>query len=241
MMIARLAILVVMAAAPAAAEQITSATYSGETTRYPHGALGDPVEHDSLTVTTDQGRSLTLRWSDQIVFEDTAPRLADLDGDGAPEVITVESHESYGARLAIYYLYKDALGLAAATPFIGQRFRWLSVIGAADLDGDGKTEIAYIDRPHLAKTLRIWRYETTNNKATLTPVADLKGLTNHQIGWDYILGGIRACGGMPEIITADADWTQIRSTTLSVETLRAKSIAPYAGPKSIQGALDCTP
>jgi hypothetical protein len=240
-MLARLAILLAMAAAPAAAEQITGATYGGETTRYPHGALGDPIEHDSLTVTTDQGRSLTLRWSDQIVFEDTAPRLADLDGDNAPEVLTVESHESFGARLAVYRLGKGGLSLAAATPFIGQRFRWLSVIGAADLDGDGKTEIAYIDRPHLAKTLRLWRYETAGTKATLTPVADLKGLTNHQIGWDYILGGIRTCGSQPEIITADAGWTQIQSTTLGGESLATKSIAPYTGPKSIQGALDCTP
>jgi hypothetical protein len=47
--------------------------------------------------------------------------------------------------------------LLAATPHIGSANRWLAPIGAADLDGDGRVEIAYVDRPHLARTLRIWR------------------------------------------------------------------------------------
>ena len=38
-------------------------------------------------------------------------------------------------------------------------FTLLAPLGAADLDGDGKIELAYIDRPHLAKILRIWRFD----------------------------------------------------------------------------------
>jgi hypothetical protein len=45
----------------------------------------------------------------------------------------------------------------ASTPWIGQRFRWLAPVAAADLDGDGAMELAYVDRPHLARTLRVWR------------------------------------------------------------------------------------
>ena len=41
------------------------------------------------------------------VFEDTAPRLADLDGDGAPEVVTVVSNFAEGAQVMVWAL-RDA-------------------------------------------------------------------------------------------------------------------------------------
>jgi hypothetical protein len=71
---------------------------------------------------------------------------------------------------------------------IGQRNRWLAPIGAADLDGDGRVEIAYVDRPHLARTLRVWR---SRPGGTLTEIATATGLTNHRIGEAFITGGIR--------------------------------------------------
>ena len=75
--------------------------------------------------------------------------------------------------------------MIAATPYIGTRFRWLAPLVAADLDGDGWIEIAYIDRPHLAMVLRVWRFEN----GVLHPVAEASGLTNHQFGADVIEGG----------------------------------------------------
>jgi hypothetical protein len=165
------------------------------------------------------------------VFEDIAPRLADLDGDGAPEVITIESSVTKGARLAIY----GQAGLIAATPFIGRSNRWLAPIGAADLDGDGAMEVAYIDRPHLARVLRVWRFEGGD----LQHVADLQGLTNHRIGQDYISGGIRKCAGDAEMITANADWSRIMATRLVDGRLVAREIAPFMGRKSLDAALAC--
>ena len=78
--------------------------------------------------------------------------MADIDGDGMAEVVVVETDISKGARLSEYS--KD--GVVATTPYIGQTHRWLAPIGFADFDGDGRIEIAYIDRPHLAKLLRLW-------------------------------------------------------------------------------------
>src|SRR5690606_33675671 len=121
------------------------------------------------------------------VFEDIEPRLADLDGDGAPEAIVVETDLDRGARLAVY----DAGGLVAATPFIGRRHRWLAPVGAADLDGDGRVEIAYVETPHLGKTLKIVRLVGDD----LQPVAEAPGLTNHRIGDPFIQGRIATCGG----------------------------------------------
>lgn len=75
----------------------------------------------------------------------------------------------------------------------------------ADLDGDGLTEIACIDRPHLARTLRIWRY----TDGTLTEIATARGLTNHRIGDAFISGGLRDCVQGPEILLARPDWSGI--------------------------------
>jgi hypothetical protein len=106
--------------------------------------LGDDIEHGALELTLAGTSTRTvIRLPQERVFEDTEPRVVDLDGDGAPEVVVVEAHRDVGARLAIY----TATGLLAATPYIGTRNRWLAPIAVADLDGDGVTELAYIYAP----------------------------------------------------------------------------------------------
>lgn len=233
----RLAIagLVALMAANAAAQTITSARLEGPTDRYPHGALGDTTEHHTLSVTLSDGTATSARYEAVIVFEDTKPRLADVDGDGSPEVIVVESHESQGARLVVWGVEDGALRQLARTPFIGTRFRWLAPVGAMDLDGDGAVEIAYVDRPHLAKTLRIWRYRN----GRLEHVADRSGLTNHRIGEDFISGGLRDCGAGAEIITADADWRQVIASRLENGRIESRVIAPFSGPEGFAAALAC--
>ncbi|WP_299427038.1 VCBS repeat-containing protein [uncultured Shimia sp.] len=217
-------------AAPVMAE-ITSARYTDETSRYAHGVLGDAIEYGTLELTLKGGKRLTLTLPQDRVFEDIAPRLVDMDGDGAPEVIVVESSQTGGARLAIY----DQNGLRAATPHIGQRNRWLAPIGAADLDGDGHIEVAYIDRPHLAKTLRVWRFQ--DNK--LTQAASQAGLTNHRIGEDFISGGIRDCGDGPEMITVNANWSEVMATGFDGKALSPRALGPFKGQTSLKRALDC--
>ncbi|MEO0484607.1 MAG: VCBS repeat-containing protein [Pseudomonadota bacterium] len=224
--------------APLSAE-IAAARYTEPTDRYPHAVLGDAIEHAGLEVTLASGARVGIRWPDTIVFEDIAPRVVDVTGDGAPEVIVVESHDRRGARLAVYGLKDATLRLLAATDFIGTRFRWLAVVGAADLDGDGAIEIAYVDRPHLAKTLRVWRVVSLDADTTMLENAGtLPGVTNHRIGEDYISGGIRDCGGAPEMIVADASWTRILAVTLA-DTLETRDIGPFRGRASIDAALTC--
>nr|WP_283426851.1 VCBS repeat-containing protein [Shimia sagamensis] len=217
-------------AAPVVAE-ITAARYSAPTTRYAHGVLGDAIEYGTLELTLIDGKRLALSLPQDRVFEDIAPRLVDMDGDGAPEVIVVESSQTGGARLVIY----DESGLRAATPHIGQRNRWLAPIGVADLDGDGFIEVAYIDRPHLAKTLRVWRFQ--DNK--LTQVASETGLTNHRIGEDFISGGIRDCGQGPEMITVNANWTEVMATRFDGNTLSPRPLGPFKNQTSLKHALEC--
>ena len=190
-------------AVPAAADTIAGAEYTAPTTRYGHAVLGDAIEWGALTLTLDDGTTVTHTLPQDHVFEDVAPRLADVDGDGTPEVIVVETDVTAGGALAIY----GAEGKITETPHIGTRNRWLAPLGAADLDGDGVIELAYIDRPHLAKTLRIWRYAD----GALVDVAALPGLTNHRIGEADIAGGIRDCGDGPEMILATGNWSDLVS------------------------------
>lgn len=222
---------------------IANAAYASPTDRYPHGALGDPVEYAALTVTYrltapcqagSARQSVTL--PDSLVFEDIPrPRLADLDGDGAPEILTVEAHQQRGARVAIWARRGTGVQRIATTPYIGTRFRWLALIGAADLDGDGKIEIAYIDRPHLARILRIWRY----HGGRLTEIASQPGLTNHPYGDPGIHGGIRDCGAGPEIVTADTSWSRIMAARLVGDRIETRDLGAYQGPQSLRAAMAC--
>ena len=219
---------------------IVEARYGAPTGRYDHGVLGDGLEWGTLVLrvdkcwqcdTTRQIETFTIRLPENRVFEDIAPRL--ISGpDGTPVVMVVESDLQLGARLAIY----TETGLVTATPFIGRAYRWLAPVGAADMDGDGVLEVAYIDRPHLAMTLRVWRLTDDG----LVEVAALPGLSNHQIGWDFIPGGIRDCGDGPEVIVASGDWQSVMAVRLVDGQLVARDIGEGASPQALDAALACS-
>ena len=216
---------------------IARAWFDDPVTRYRHFVLGRQHEPETLWVDAPGNRGLcghALTLDADHVFEDVAPRLADLDGDGTNEVIVARSHRRLGAQLAVYRWTEGALTLAAATPYIGRAHRWLAIIGAADLDGDGAMEIAYVDRPHLARTLRVWRHA----EGTLTELAAATGLTNHRIGEDHISAALRDCGAGPEILTADADWTRLLATRFDGDGLQTRPLGPWS-PEALANAQAC--
>ena len=212
----------------AASAEIVSASYAEPTPRYQHGVFGETEEWGALAFGLSDDQRMILRLPETRVFEDIAPRLADVDGDGAPEMIVVETDLSLGARLAIY----DEAGFVAATSFIGQTHRWLAPIGVADLDGDGLIEIAYIDRPHLTRLLRVWRFQD----GTLVEVAQVEGLTNHRLGDPAIGGGLRDCGAGPEMITANARWSRLVASRLVGGRIESWFVAEGV---DFAAALDC--
>ncbi|QDY69580.1 FG-GAP repeat domain-containing protein [Qingshengfaniella alkalisoli] len=219
------------ASAAMAESMITAADYTEPTNRYPHGALGDDIEYGALRLRMSDGRRFVLRLRASRVFEDTAPRLADLDGDGDAEVVVVEADASYGARLSIY----DETGLVAATPFIGQRFRWLAPVGVEDFDRDGTVEIAYVDRPHLARQLNVWRYTGEG----LERIGVMDGLTNHRFGELTIRGGVRDCGAGPEMVVEDAAGEHVVLVTLGSTGLTSRTTQLPASPEGYRAALSC--
>lgn len=224
--------------------EITGAAYGAPTTAYGHGVVPGG-EYQGIEFTLDGTRKIGNAVLGG-VYEDTSPRLIDVTGDGKPEVITVVSYFDKGSALRIWgeraapdHPKGSEMVVLAETAPIGKRHRWLAVIGAADLDGDGHIEIAYIDRPHLAKTLRIWRLEQTARGGRLVEVASKTGLTNHRIGQDFITGGIRECGAGPEIITVDAGWQNVMATRFEAGQIKSRRLGPFSGRGAVHAALSC--
>lgn len=223
--------LAALVVATQAEAEISAARYSDPTDRYTHGILGDAIEHGTLELETVDGRRLRLVLPESRVFEDVAPRLVDVDGDGAPEVVVVETDLSLGARLAVY----DEDGMKMATPFIGQKFRWLAPAAIGDLDGDGAVELAYVEMPHLARILRVWRVQ----RGVLVPVTALPGVTNHRIGEPDIAGGLRDCGNGPEMIVASGDWRSVMSVRLVGRKMETQTLGPHVDRSTFAAAMAC--
>lgn len=221
-----------------AGTDVVRAFYTSPTTEYDHGILGDAIEAADLVVNGADADTCGLRIAAGAghVFEDAAPRLADLDSDGRTEVIAVRTSVTQGAQLAIYGLRDGDIALLAATPYIGQRNRWLAPIGAGDLDGDGLIELAYIDRPHLARMMRLWRFDG----AQLTEAYRIDGLTNHRIGDPAISGGVRTCDGVAETVTASADWSRVIATRIENGKALMQDLGPNRGAESFAAALACS-
>jgi len=219
-----------LASTSAAQETITAATYFDETDRYQHGILGDHIEYGALVVTIGD-LVKTIQLPETRVFEDIEPRLADLDGDGGNEIIVVETDLNLGAQLAIY----DETRKIASTPFLGRSHRWLAPIGIADFNGDGLMDIAYIEKPHLTKVLKIVTFED----GELHQIMEIAGLTNHRIGDDFISGGVRTCAGAVEMITVDATWDNVIATRIIDQKPEFVSLGRYTGPQSFVDALAC--
>lgn len=159
-------------------QAVAEAWLIAPTTRYRHFVRGNRVEAGGLRVRLQDGRVLTHLLGNDEVFEDNAPRLADLDNNGTEEIALVLTSLHEGASLAIFAVGAGVLELRARTPFIGQPNRWLNPAGIADFDGDGRLEIAVVQMPHLAKRLELWRLHPRGLKRLLS----FDGVTNHRIG-----------------------------------------------------------
>ena len=161
---------------------IAEAWLADATTRYRHFVLGSPYEAASLMVRLRDGRLLRLTLPDDSVFEDRQPRLADLDGDGIDEIVLVRSYLGRGAALAVIALRSEALSIVAETPPTGSLHTWLNPAGIADFDGDGRTDIAYVQMPHVLGLLRVW----TLRPDGLVEIASMPDTSNHVMGSPHL-------------------------------------------------------
>ena len=157
---------------------IVEAWYSEPTTRYGHAVLGDGIEAGALKVKNSRGETYTFRLPSTEVFEDIAPRLADLDRNGTTEVITILSSQSDGASIAVFGLNGSAFIKIAQTPFIGRSNRWLNIAEINNFGGNRRPDIAAVITPHLAGVLQFYRFRN----GRLARIAQARGFSNHFIG-----------------------------------------------------------
>ena len=201
------------------------ATYGAPTDRYDHNIMGRIRGWGRLEValapcSTCSATVVGIDQPQSRVFEDFAPRLWDITGDGRPEIVTVESDLTKGARLAVWEVKEGHLRRLATTAYLGTRHRWLAPIGVADFDRDGALDIAYVEKPHLTRILRLVRLEGDR----LIEVASLAGVTNHAIGQEQVESLVRRCGGLPEIIALSGDGQQVLAITWDGRRLTARPI-----------------
>ncbi len=217
------------------AEPIAHAHYANPVERYSHFALGKPHEYASLKATMRSGRTLTLQLPHDEVFEDLTPRIVKLAATEPEAILAIVSQRDSGARLVLIEPRGDSLVISAQSPAIGMPNRWLNPVAVADLDGDGRAEIAVVITPHIGGTLKIYR---KHNKR-LIEVASLEGFSNHEYGnAELNLSTSFSISGRTYLLIPDTTRLQLRIITLEndrlVEAGRCTLAAPLTGPiKSI--------
>lgn len=158
---------------------LASAWYSEPTSRYRHGALGDTIEGGALTARLADGSATVLQLPQSEVFEDLAPRIVDLDGDGKCEIVTLLSSASSGGSIVVFALEDGKLVRKATGARQNRSHRWLNIAGIARYAGNsGSAQIAYVATPHIGGTLGLLQY--SGGKVIL--LGSLGGFSNHAFG-----------------------------------------------------------
>lgn len=213
---------------------VVLAWYSEPTTRYRHAVLGDGTEGGALTVRLANGRNLVWRLPKEEVFEDIAPRIADLDRDGSAEIVTILSSVAKGASVAVFGLAGDALVKKAQTPFIGTANRWLNIAAISNFAGRSTPQIALVATPHIGGTLGLFGYAP----GRLVQLAAERGFSNHVLGSSELrLSAVADIDedGKAELALPSADRTALR--IVEFEAGRWKEIASVTLPAAIDKAI----
>ena len=172
------------------------------TDRYAHGILGDRFEAGSVTLVGLGAYSLNLKARHSLpppaVFEDLVPILAP-NGGPLPAILLARSAPGQGTSVVALGWRDGGLALLAEGPGQGHSYRWVHVIGAAELSGTGAPEIAAVLTPHIGGVLTAYR----RAGGALVRIARAPGYSSHAIGSRNLEQALIADldgNGVPEIV-----------------------------------------
>ncbi|MEO7245607.1 MAG: VCBS repeat-containing protein [Rubrivivax sp.] len=188
---------------------------------------------------TDTGQRLVFELADHEVFEDLTPRVVTLVAGEPAEILVIVSSRAGGARLVLLRSNGARLEISAQSEPIGTPMRWLNPVAVADLDGDGRAEVAAVITPHLGGTLKVYRRQG----AQLLEVAALGGFSNHQYGTpELALSGPFPVGGSTRLLVPDTTRLQLRIVGLEngrlVEVGRCALDSPVTGAIRVVSATE---
>lgn len=197
--------------------EIAAAWLAEPTLRYRHGVLGDNVEAEALKVRLRDGQTLTHTLPEDSVYEDLEPRIIDLNGEEG--VLVVRSYLDSGAAIAVYRIAESKIQPAGEAYPIGLSHRWLNPVGAADFDGDGRTEVAAVVTPHLSGVLTIYQLDG----AVFRKDAARSGYSTHFIGSTVLAMSVvldANSDGVPDIVLPSLDRGRLAVVTFAGDSSR---------------------
>jgi len=176
------------------------ACFGDRTDRYRHGALGDSVEGETLYVVDADDAEVVARATldAPVVFEGIQPLVADLDGDGDPEIVTTVADEHDGARIAVFS--PDGRRIATG-PVYGPG--WRHQLAVAPFGPDGRPELAVVRKPHVDRVAEFYRL----NDGALDVVATAEGVSSHTYGSRILSGAVAGqfAGAATELLVPTAE------------------------------------
>jgi len=180
------------------------ALFTDPTDRYGHGALGDSVEGTTLTVVDPAAERID--WQTEVrppeVFEGLQPLVADLDGDGDPEIVATVADSENGSRIWAFSASGERL---ATGPVYGPGWRHQLLV--APVGPGGKPELAVVRKPHVDHVLEFYRLD-----GGLEVVATLAGFSTHTYGSRNIDGAVAAdfdADGTVEVLVPSTDRNEL--------------------------------
>jgi len=152
------------------------------TERYRHGILGGKVEASAVTMINVASNALAIRSRYALrapaVVEDLIPILAPIGEGRRPALVMVKSVTRQGSSVLALAWRETALESLAEGPAFGLGNRWVHVIGAADLTGDGIPVLVAVNTPHTAGVLVAYE----RRAGSLVPLAKALGYSSHVLG-----------------------------------------------------------
>ncbi|HTY80578.1 MAG TPA: hypothetical protein VMI34_22305 [Candidatus Bathyarchaeia archaeon] len=161
---------------------IQAVLLSDGTARYRHGILGDKVEASTVTVVSVAPNALAIRHRYVLkapaVVEDLVPVVAPVGEGRRPALVMVKSMTRLGSSVLALGWREAGLEPLAEGPAFGLGNRWVHVIGAADVTGDGIPVLVVVNTPHTAGVLVAYQ----RRAAALVPLAKALGYASHLLG-----------------------------------------------------------